>query len=240
MILHDLCGGEAHPVYQELEIANGDRQYDFINSIVVACIQMRRPLLSHQIIKALNYHAISCLHSYAGEYRPCAVEVGKYIPPPHYQVQSLMDDFINDINRNWHDLDPILLAAYVLWRINAIHPFINGNGRTARASAYFALCVCLGGPLKGKVTLPQLLKINRDEYVLRLRHADATAAESGSPDLVPLHEMLGALLQIQIDSIEGPAPENGGLIYPHAVISDPAADDGQVGDPSDSTLPQAT
>jgi hypothetical protein len=32
---------------------------------------------------------------------------------------------------------PTELAAYGLWRLNWIHPFVEGNGRTARAVCYF-------------------------------------------------------------------------------------------------------
>lgn len=104
---------------------------------MIAATKVQRPQLSHAVIKALNFQAICCLHSYAGAYRPCPVTVGDYTPPEHYRVEALMDDLINSLNRQWDRFDPVVLAAIVLWRLNAIHPFINGNGRTARAAAYF-------------------------------------------------------------------------------------------------------
>ena len=70
-----------------------------------------------------------------------------------YRVPALMDDFVNTVNRNWEQTDPVVLAAFVLWRLNNIHPFINGNGRTARACAYFVLCVRAGGWLAGQPIL---------------------------------------------------------------------------------------
>ena len=106
---------------------------------------MDRKFLSQEIIKALNYHALTCLHVNAGKYRPCQVYVNNFNPPDHYRVQALMDDFINIVNENWQGADPFLSASYVYWKINYIHPFINGNGRTARASCYFVLCVKSGG-----------------------------------------------------------------------------------------------
>ena len=50
----------------------------------------------------------------------------------HYRVPGLMDDMVNTVNRDWGESHPIRLSAYVLWRLNWIHPFVNGNGRTAR------------------------------------------------------------------------------------------------------------
>ena len=43
-----------------------------------------------------------------------------------------MDAFVDEVNRRLETADVLTLAAYCLWRLNHIHPFINGNGRTAR------------------------------------------------------------------------------------------------------------
>ena len=86
-----------------------------------------RPLVSTAIITALNYHAISCLHVNAGECRPCDVSVGDHEPPAHHRVRELLNAFVNEVNRYRDSTDPVTLAAYCLWRLNHIHPFINGN-----------------------------------------------------------------------------------------------------------------
>lgn len=109
-----------------------------------------------------------------------------------------MDDFVNMVNRNWETTDPVALATYVLWRINNIHPFINGNGRTARAASYFVLCVSAGGWLPGSVILPELLRQNRNEYVMALKAADASFQQGGDADLSELHALLMRLLEEQI------------------------------------------
>lgn len=207
MILFEITGSEEHDSYQELEIANGNRQYDFLRSMVAAAVKLQRPFLSQQLLKALNFHAIACLHTHAGEFRPCPVEVGDYIPPQHYRVQALMDDFTNSVNLNFHQMDPVVLAAFVLWRLNHIHPFINGNGRTARAACYFVLCVKSGGWLRGSKILPELLRENRADYVLALKGVDE-AAKNGALDLAPLHVLLVRLLELQMaDVVEEPASD---------------------------------
>lgn len=148
--------------------------------------------------KAIDYHAIACLHMNAGEYRPCPVRVGDYTPPEHYRVNALMDDFVNTVNRRWNEVEPVQLAAYVLWRLNHIHPFINGNGRTARAACYFVLCVKIGGWLGGRVILPARLRSNRDEYVKALRSADAVE-HAEQPDLAALRGLILRLLAEQLE-----------------------------------------
>jgi Fic family protein len=200
MILFELTGSEQHPVYQYLEIANGNRQYDFLRSIVTSAIDVKQPFLSQQIIKALNFQAITCLHTNAGEYRPCPVHVGSYSPPEHYRVPALMDEFVNSVNRRWQETDPVVLAAFVLWKLNYIHPFINGNGRTARATCYFVLCLSAGGWLPGDTIIPELLRRDRVEYVAALKAADETV-KNGPVDLSLLHDLLTRLLIEQLATV---------------------------------------
>ena len=160
-----------------------NRQYDFLHSIVVACLAMGRPFLSQQIIKALNYQAITL-----PPYQRRRISSGPrpwlaaHSPPEFYRVPALMDDFVNVVNRNWDQTDPVVLATYVLWRLNNIHPFINGNGRTARAACYYVLCVKSGGLLPGQTILPELIRQNREEHIAALQHAHMSFAETGDPD----------------------------------------------------------
>lgn len=197
MFLFELVGGEAHPVYQKLQVENLDRQYSFLQSLVDAAMALNQPMLSIEVIKALNYHAISCLHVSAGEFRPGEVRVGNHIPPLHFQVPALMQMFTNQINRFWEKQDPVTLAAYVLWRLNYIHPFVNGNGRTARVTSYYVLCLAAGGWLPGTKLLPERIVERRDDYVAALQAIDASLA-AGDLTLVPLHALMSELLDAQL------------------------------------------
>lgn len=235
MIVFDLVGqSEAHPVYQTLSIENLDRQYTFLRSAVEASIGLKRPLLSIEVIKALNYHAISCLHAYAGEFRPCPVTVGDYTPPPHYEVPALMNMFVDEVNRMWDSLDEVTLATYVLWKFNAIHPFINGNGRAARAACYFVLCLRSGGWLAGEPILPELIRANRPAYVTALKAVDRSAL-AGALDLGPLHTLLSGLVGQQLANANPPvgghaaegAPLVTGGAAPQGGQPTPPAADGQ-------------
>lgn len=202
MILFEITGTEEHKEYQALEVSNGARQYGFLRSVVLAATKLEKPFLSQQIIKALNFHAITCLHTNAGEYRPCEVTVGEYKPPEHFRISALMDDFTNTVNHGLAKNDSVVLAVYVLWRLNHIHPFINGNGRTARAACYFVLCVKEGGWLPGEIILPELLRQNRDEYVKALQSVDQSVRD-GKLDLSSLHDLVTRLLNKQLGIEEG-------------------------------------
>ena len=206
MIVYEVTGTEQHPVYKRLEYFNSDRQLYFLESMVEAALKLQRRFLSQTLIKALNFHAIACLHVNAGEYRPCEVAVDDFHPPAHYRVAALMDDFVNDVNLHWNETDPFFLSAFVLWKLNYIHPFINGNGRTARACCYYVLCVKAGGWITGNPILPELLRQHRQDYVAALRYADSRLAQQASIEdsLKPLSDLIRRLLSMQIANAQTP------------------------------------
>ena len=171
-VFHSVGKKESHPVYQTLEAQNRDRQYGFLESIVHASIDLNKPYLTHDVIRALNFHAIAHLHVTAGQFRKRAVKVGNYDPPPAHEVEYEMGEFLYRLQNSWNDIPPTPLGSYVLWQINRIHPFENGNGRTARAACHFVICTKMGAWLGGKTILPELIRLRREEYVKALKQAD--------------------------------------------------------------------
>lgn len=214
-IIDLVADGEENEFYEQLAFDNLRRQYSFLKSLVDASVGLERDMISFEIIRALNYHAISCLHATAGEFRRCKVTVGEdFKPPPHHQVQSLMHMFVDEVNRKWDKVDPIFLATFVLWKLNYIHPFVNGNGRTARAACYFVLCMRLGRWLEGDPILPELIRRHRDEYVEALAYATTQYRKASEDEkegaqvedeerphpLLPLHTLLTRLIEEQRQS----------------------------------------
>jgi Fic family protein len=55
-----------------------------------------------------------------------------FMPPDHQEVRKLIDDLVFFINQNKTRLDPLILAGIFHKQFVIIHPFIDGNGRTAR------------------------------------------------------------------------------------------------------------
>jgi Fic family protein len=105
-----------------------------------------------------------------------------------------MCDYVND---NWGKSSPVHLAAYVLWKLNWIHPFTDGNGRTARAISYLLLCLRLGYRLPGTNTIPEQIAKDKTPYYKALEAAD-NAWETKKIDLSVLEELLSALLANQL------------------------------------------
>ena len=83
-----------------------------------------------------------------GEYRTIANYVvderGEivYTPPPAVEVPRLMDDIVKWLNTE-SDIHPILTAGIAQFQLVDIHPFRDGNGRTARLLS--TLCLYRGG-----------------------------------------------------------------------------------------------
>lgn len=74
----------------------------------------------------------------------------------------LQYSLVQDLARQLHlEPDPIKVASYLIWRLNWIHPFGGGNGRTSRALAELSLRVRLANELPGKTTLPEQIVKNR-------------------------------------------------------------------------------
>jgi Fic family protein len=76
------------------------------------------------------------------------------------------------VNDHWSSTSAVHLAAYVLWKLNWIHPFADGNGRTARAVAYVVLSIKLDSLLPGAPTIPEQIAGNKRPYYEALEVAD--------------------------------------------------------------------
>jgi len=77
----------------------------------------------------------------AGEYRTIQIYLaGSDLKPPRpIEVPELMNRFAEQIPEQRHKTHPVLFAAWLHYELVTIHPFIDGNGRTARLLLNLAL-----------------------------------------------------------------------------------------------------
>ena len=67
-------------------------------------------------------------------------EIIEYMPPGTKDVSRLVAEFLGWLNSDRiKELNPVILAGIVHYEIARIHPFIDGNGRTARLMALLVL-----------------------------------------------------------------------------------------------------
>lgn len=173
------------------------RQYDLLANCIEIGLKQGPFALDKYVLWALNHVAVANISQFGGRFREEPIYVGDHIPPHFNSVPDLMDRFISFIHENWDNLSPTQLAAYGLWRLNWIHPFIEGNGRTARAVCYYLLCVRYGGLLPGDKIVPERIRENRKPYYEALKAADRAWAD-GNLDLSELEAYLAQLLDQQL------------------------------------------
>lgn len=185
------------------EAENGLRQFDSVINLVQRYLAERwKFALRISTILGLHRDALLGVHALAGNFRPSTVEIkgSRHIPPDAWQVPLLVEELCDYVNDNWDISTPLHLAAYVMWRLNWIYPFADGNGRTARAVSYLVLCMKMGGRIPGTRTIPDLIAENKKPYYDALEAADERWASRQEIDLTQLEEALGNLLAEQLVS----------------------------------------
>ena len=188
-----------HPeLFARIQEQNLLRQYDLLSNCIEIGLTKGIESFDKYTLWALNYAAVANIAQFGGRYREEPIYVGSHIPPHFKDVSNEMDRFFSVVHENWTIMDhPTLLPAYALWRLNWIHPFVEGNGRTARAACYYLICLRHGQILGGRKIVPERIRENREPYYRALRSADH-AWEAGHFDVSELADYLSNLLVAQL------------------------------------------
>lgn len=177
------------------------RQYDLLLNCIEIGLQKGIEAFDKYTLWSLNGAAVANLAQFGGRYRKEPIYVSNHRPPHFKEVPDEMDRFFAVIHENWSGSgDPMVLPAYALWRLNWIHPFVEGNGRTARAACYYLICLKVGAILPGKKIVPERIRENREPYYEALQAADR-AWDEGDFNVSELAGYLGKLLTEQLIDI---------------------------------------
>lgn len=84
-----------------------------------------------------------------------------YIPPENIDIQELLDELVDYIN--YTEDHPLIIAAIVHYQLVTIHPFEDGNGRTARLISGYLLDY-YGYGFQGIGSLEEYFAYDADEY----------------------------------------------------------------------------
>lgn len=124
----------------------------------------------------------------AGRYRnvPVRVTGSNTVFPNHLRVAELMTEFIKDLHKMAKTDHPIIVAAFAHYRLVGIHPFVDGNGRTARLLMNLILEQC-GYP-------PAII---RKEDRLKYINALELGRSSGSSD--DFNKIIGEAVEHSLD-----------------------------------------
>jgi Fic family protein len=188
-------------LFKRIQEKNLLRQYDLLSNCIEIGLDSSIEAFDKYTLWALNYAAVANIAQFGGRFREEPVYVGSHIPPRFEEVPHLMDLFFSFIHENWTVKGlgdhPTALAAYALWRLNWIHPFVEGNGRTARAACYYLICMKYGALLPGRKIVPERIRENRQPYYDALKAADL-AWHEGHLDVSVMADYLEGLLLGQL------------------------------------------
>ena len=195
------------------EAENGLRQFTLALDIIRTHVKdAERPFkLRAGPILQLHQAALNGLHQLAGTFRNTAVKIhgSLHQPPEPAFVADEVQSLCEYVNVNW-DKSAVHLAAYVLWKMNWIHPFADGNGRTARAVSYVVMSIKLDSLLPGTPTIPEQIAADKEPYYKALEEADKAWAEN-RVDVSALESLLGNMLAKQLlNAAKQAAGENPG------------------------------
>lgn len=178
------------------EIQNYNRALD------IARDAARRPdfTWSHEIIHRINAAVMDGLpRDTHGDYRRGDEEVfvGIFAAPSPLLVRGLMDALVAWLQQT--AATPRLIRSALLHlNLIAIHPFNDGNGRTARILAAMEL-ILDGVPSPELVSIEAYLRRNRDDYVDELR---TTLGYVYDPENHPVTGWLDYYTRISLDRLE--------------------------------------
>lgn len=154
-----------------LEIANQAEVLEFVADFVAK----GRTRITESDVLAIHNLTITGIYPCAGKFRDVTTEIkiiGTDHKPSHpSQVRIDVSDLLEWLYNGGRAFSPLHRAAFVMWKINAIHPFNGGNGRVARAVAYLVV-VSEVAPVFAGESLPTKLKARKPEYLDALRAAD--------------------------------------------------------------------
>jgi len=124
------------PLKDHLEIINHKEAIEYIEDLVNKNVK-----LSEYDIRSVHHLILKEIDSTnAGKYRNENVLISgaKHVPPVYMNVPYNMQNLIGQY-QSWKDFHPVVRACYLHGEFVKIHPFIDGNGRTARLLLNFEL-----------------------------------------------------------------------------------------------------
>ena len=148
-----------------LEAKNHKEALDYLYDLVS---KDKKNTFSESLIRSFNQLVMQNIDKeWSGKYRNSEVVItgSNYKPPQAIKIPSLMQELVDWVKKNKKKLHSIELAAILHYKLVAIHPFFDGNGRTARLLMNVIL-------MEKKYPLVIVLKNDRKKYYSVLSKAD--------------------------------------------------------------------
>jgi Fic family protein len=161
VVLEDGLTIAGKPLKDHYEAAGHSEAFDFIYTLA-----KKKAIVEKDIINIHNLFYFGIDNENAGKYRkvPVIITGTDYVPPAPVKVPVLMKKFVKDIPVMRKNLHPVVFAAKIHREIVDIHPFVDGNGRTARLLMNLAL-------FQSDYVITIIPPIVRAEYIAYVKRA---------------------------------------------------------------------
>ena len=176
---------------EHLEAVNHSTAIEHLNELI-----QKKEDIGEEQIKKIHFLVLNKIDSSnAGVYRTENVFItgAKHTPPDSHLVTDEMKKLIQTYKEQWASLHPVERSALLHIEFVKIHPFVDGNGRTARLLHNFEL-------MKGGFPPVVIKKEQRLDYYNALDKAHTT---SQSEDFIKLSaNSLEKSLDLYLDSLK--------------------------------------
>lgn len=207
VLLEDGLTVGGKPIRDYYEATGHAKAYDYMLTLVNG---EQQPLSEGHIkyIHKLFYSLID--ENNAGQYRRERVFISgtEYIPPEPGKVPSAMKKFVAEMNAAQGAVHPIEYAARIHKGLVDIHPFMDGNGRTARLIMNLAL-------MRSGYGIAMIPPVRRGEYIDTLRASQREKNADTAPFLRLITECVietqkdyCRLLKLEFKDIAMPSADN--------------------------------
>ena len=191
---------------EHFEIINHQEAIEYIKDIAKNNIEFdKRVLLDihHLILKNIDI-------SNAGKFRNVEVMISgsRHKPPTFLQINSKIEEFFEFYNDNKNSLNPVILSADIHEKLVTIHPFIDGNGRTARLIMNLIL-LKYGFPITNISSQNSL----RDKYYKSLEISQTTDNKELFYKFIAKNVKISLIKYLEIISINSDTSSKGEYFY---------------------------
>jgi len=163
MVIEEGLTVNGRPLRDVLAARNHPEAIEYVEALAKAGSR-----LTEEQVLTLHRLVMEGVDEGAGRYREAGVRIAGalFSPPKSPEVPTMMRALLEWLDRNIEELSPVELAAVFHHRFVSIHPFAEGNGRTARLLMNLILM---------RNSYPFIVSVSRqdrDKYIRSLREAD--------------------------------------------------------------------
>lgn len=208
-----LAGGEIIARDRDIqEVINYRNVLKYIDEAAVRLSSDKSSSLDLETILEIHRLAVDRIVSadYAGKIRSKQVVLKNsltgqvsYTPPPAAEVPYLLEDLLNWLNSEETEvIHPVIKAGIVHYELSRIHPFVEGNGRTARAVATLIMFL-KGYDIRKLFSLEEYFDNNPMDYYTTLQAvSNQLVLDTQERDLTPWLDYFVEGVAIELNKVK--------------------------------------